>query len=52
MATKKTTYDAPTPANDKKKALQAALMQIEKTFGKGAVMRLRSEEHTSELQSR
>jgi len=40
MATKKTTYDAPTPANDKKKALQAALMQIEKTFGKGAVMRL------------
>ena len=40
MATKKTVYDAPTPASDKKKALQTALSQIEKSFGKGAVMRL------------
>ncbi len=40
MATKKTTYDAPTPATDKKKALQTALTQIEKNFGKGTVMRL------------
>ncbi len=40
MATKKTTYDAPTPATDKKKALQTALAQIEKNFGKGTVMRL------------
>ncbi len=40
MATKKTVYDAPTPATDKKKALQTALSQIEKSFGKGAVMRL------------
>ena len=40
MATKKTIYDAPTPATDKKKALQTALLQIEKNFGKGAVMRL------------
>ena len=40
MATKKTTYETPTPATDKKKALQTALSQIEKNFGKGAVMRL------------
>ena len=40
MATKKTMYDAPTPATDKKKALQTALSQIEKNFGKGTVMRL------------
>ena len=40
MATKKTAYEAPTPASDKKKALQTALSQIEKSFGKGTVMRL------------
>ena len=40
MAIKKTMYDAPTPATDKKKALQTALSQIEKNFGKGTVMRL------------
>ena len=40
MAIKKTSYDAPTPATDKKKALQTALAQIEKSFGKGTVMRL------------
>ena len=40
MATKKSAYETPTPATDKKKALQTALSQIEKTFGKGAVMRL------------
>ena len=40
MATKKTSYEAPVPASDKKKALQTALSQIEKNFGKGAVMRL------------
>ena len=40
MATKKTGYETPTPALDKKKALQTALAQMEKTFGKGAVMRL------------
>ncbi len=40
MATKKTNYEAPAPAADKKKALQTALAQIEKTYGKGAVMRL------------
>ena len=40
MATRKTVYDAPSPATDKKKALQTALAQIEKNFGKGTVMRL------------
>ncbi len=40
MAQKKTVYEAPAPAADKKKALQTALAQIEKNYGKGAVMRL------------
>ena len=40
MATRKTVYDAPTPAVDRKKALQTAMAQIEKNFGKGTVMRL------------
>ena len=40
MATKKAAYEAPTPASDKKKALQTALSQIDKSFGKGTVMRL------------
>ena len=40
MATTKTVYEAPAPASDKKKALQTALAQIDKSFGKGTVMRL------------
>ena len=40
MATKKPSYDAPMPATDKKKALQTAIAQIEKSYGKGTVMRL------------
>lgn len=40
MAKAKTQYEAPGPASDKKKALETALAQIEKNFGKGAVMRL------------
>jgi recombination protein RecA len=40
MATKKTSYEAPAPASDKKKALQTALAQIDKNYGKGTVMRL------------
>ena len=40
MATKKTGYEAPTPAIDRKKALQTALAQLDKSFGKGTVMRL------------
>ena len=37
MATKKTAYEAPTPASDKKKALQTALSQLDKSFGKGVL---------------
>ena len=40
MAQKKPAYEAPAPAEDKKKALATALGQIEKSYGKGAVMRL------------
>ena len=40
MAKKTSAYEAPTPASDKKKALDTAIAQIEKNFGKGAVMRL------------
>ena len=40
MATKKTSYEAPTPASDRRKALETALAQIEKSYGKGTVMRL------------
>ena len=40
MAKAKASYEAPTPAVDKKKALQTALAQIEKSYGKGTVMRL------------
>ena len=40
MAQKKPTYEAPAPAEDKKKALETALHNIEKSFGKGSVMRL------------
>ena len=40
MATKKTPYEAPAPASDKKKALQTALSQLDKAYGKGTVMRL------------
>ncbi len=40
MAKAKGTYEAPAPALDKKKALQTAIAQIEKSYGKGTVMRL------------
>jgi len=41
MAEKKKAPPAPVgPASDKKKALETALAQIEKNFGKGAIMRL------------
>ena len=40
MAQKKTAYETPAPAEDKKRALETALHQIEKDFGKGTVMRL------------
>lgn len=37
---KKAPIVSPAPAGDKKKALETALAQIEKNFGKGAIMRL------------
>jgi len=40
MAKKTAAYEAPTPASDKKKALDTALAQLDKSFGKGTVMRL------------
>ncbi len=40
MASKKPAFEAAAPATDKKKALETALQQIEKSFGKGTVMRL------------
>ena len=41
MANKKTApAPSPAPASDKKKALETALAQIEKNYGKGAIMRL------------
>ena len=36
---KKTAVEAAAPASDKKRALETALANIEKTYGKGAVMR-------------
>jgi recombination protein RecA len=40
MAKSKPAFEAAAPAADKKKALETALAQIEKNFGKGSVMRL------------
>ena len=40
MAEKKKAAAAPAPATNKQKALETALAQIEKNYGKGAVMRL------------
>ena len=37
---KKTTTPPPAPASDKKKALETAISQIEKSYGKGSIMRL------------
>ena len=45
MATKKPGVEAPAPASDKKKALETAIAQIEKEFGKGSVMRLGENSH-------
>ena len=40
MADKKRMGDTPTPASDKKRALDTAIAQIEREFGKGSIMRL------------
>ena len=37
---KKTTVEAAAPASDKKKALETAMAQIEKAYGKGSIIRL------------
>ena len=40
MATKKAAVEAATPAADKKRALETAMAQIERAYGKGSIMRL------------
>ena len=40
MATKKTTVESAAPASDKKKAIETCMAQIERTYGKGSIMRL------------
>lgn len=40
MAEKKKTTSPAIPAEDKKKALETAIAQIEKTYGKGSIMRM------------
>ena len=40
MATKKPTVESAAPASDKRKALDTAIAQIERDFGKGSIMRL------------
>lgn len=40
MATKKSAVETAAPASDKKKALETAVAQIERAYGKGSIMRL------------
>ncbi len=40
MAAKKPTVEAAAPATDKQKALETCMTQIERTYGKGSIMRL------------
>ncbi len=40
MASKKPAYEAPAPAEDRKKALETAIRQLEKDHGKGVIMRM------------
>lgn len=40
MATKKPAVESAAPASDKKKALETAMAQIERAYGKGSIMRL------------
>jgi recombination protein RecA len=39
MASKKDTIPTPAPASDKKQAIETAMQQIEKMYGKGSIMR-------------
>lgn len=43
MAKKSGSVASAAPANDKKKALETAISQIERTYGKGAIMRMGSQ---------
>ena len=45
MAAKKPMMESPAPAADKKKALDTAIAQIEKEFGKGSIMRMGENSH-------
>ena len=45
MADKKKTIEAAAPASDKRKALDTAIAQIEKDYGKGSIMRLGENAH-------
>ena len=45
MADKKKQVESAAPASDKKKALDTAIAQIEKDFGKGSIMRLGENAH-------
>ena len=40
MATKKPPLESPSPTEDKKKALETCMAQIERNYGKGSIMRL------------
>ena len=40
MASKKNNIEPAAPAADKKKALETAMAQIERAYGKGSIMRL------------
>ena len=44
MAEKKKSVESASPASDKKKALETAMAQIERTYGKGSIMRLGANE--------
>ena len=45
MADKKMSVDSAAPASDKKRALETAIAQIERDFGKGSIMRLGENAH-------
>ena len=45
MADKKKTVPTAAPASDRRKALETAIAQIEKDYGKGSIMRLGENEH-------
>jgi recombination protein RecA len=45
MATAKKSVEAAAPASDKKKALETAIAQIERDYGKGSIMRLGENSH-------